>query len=129
MTAVKRKSQAGFSLMETMLAVVLLAMGLGAAAVTYQVSMRWAGTSRAEMTALHQARSRMERIRTLAWNDPGLTAGTHSFNENGLSGVYTVTDVNSNVKDIEVALAGLDPSGRNPDRVRLTTSMAKPLHP
>jgi prepilin-type N-terminal cleavage/methylation domain-containing protein len=128
MTAVTRKSQAGFTLMETMLSVLLLALGLGAAAVTYQVSMRWAGTSRAEMTALHQARGQMERIRTLTWDNAGLSAGTYTFSQNGFTGTYAVVDVSTSLKDIEVSLVGVDPAGRSVDRVRLTTTIAKPLH-
>jgi prepilin-type N-terminal cleavage/methylation domain-containing protein len=126
------KTKGGFTLVETVLAVMILSIALGACILSFSMAMRTVGTASNQMAALHYARDQLEVLRTNTFN--GLTVGTFSIPTNAntygnLYGSYTVSTVNTNTKDITMRVIYLNRIHRGVSTNILTTSMVSTLHP
>jgi len=97
-SAQSRKAEAGASLVELMVAIVVLATGVLGLASTAAVVTRQVAVGRAMGTAATIARSRFEQQRSL--NCAGLTSGSAVIR--GYSESWTVTAVTRAVKVTEV---------------------------
>ncbi|MCA1641188.1 MAG: prepilin-type N-terminal cleavage/methylation domain-containing protein [Acidobacteria bacterium] len=80
-----RRGEAGFTLLETVIAmIVMMTVGLGASALfLYSMTNNSAAGARAQ--ALAVAQKQMERLRSVPWDDPllNLTAGVNSQSSSG----------------------------------------------
>lgn len=115
-------------LMETLMAVVILAIGLSATAITFTLAMRYSSASNHYVNAMHTARNELERVRTIPFNNTGLDTGTHSISTNGLTGTYVVTDVSTGVKDVVMNVNWNNHGNGGMSTLSLTTSLTKPMH-
>jgi prepilin-type N-terminal cleavage/methylation domain-containing protein len=103
MTRKPDRVDAGFTLVESMMAIVILGISLSAAVISFTMSMQGVKTAANEMAALHSARYELETLRTLSLtNSSLLNAGTHSFTNGNVIGTYTVTNLNSCTKNVTV---------------------------
>jgi Tfp pilus assembly protein PilV len=119
-TVARRKDEAGFSIMETSIALVLMAVvGLGAASLFYY-SVRNVSSAGDRALAMAVAQQKMEQLRNVDFSDTSLaaTAGTTtSITRSGraYSVVTTITDSNvvngaATVKTISIRVAPLSDS-------------------
>lgn len=122
-------NQSGFTLAETMVAVGILGIALGACVMSFSMAMRATGTAGNQMAALHCARDRMETLRTYSFSDSVLNAGTYAFTNGTLTGSYTVSNVNSATKNVTVNVAYLNAIHRGTSTNTLVTSLTSTLHP
>ena len=87
MTRRSFKGEAGFTLVEAMLAIGILAFSLSACVISFTMSMQAVKTGANQMAALHSARYELETLRTLSLtNSTALNAGTHSFTNGSVIG-------------------------------------------
>ena len=128
MTKIRHKKDEGFTLVETVIAVVILGLALGVAAMTFNMAMRTVATSRNRMNGMHFARQEVERLRTFAFDDQALAAGDHAINRGAYVGAYTVTTVNSDLKDITLGVDWYNSMSNGVSAAVLTTYLAKALH-
>jgi len=118
--------EAGFSLVEVLVALALISGGLLAIATMSVTSLQSVDRSGEETTALILGQQRMEWIRNQAYDSTALTAGTTTETLNGDYAGYTrvtliVDDTPiADVKRIDVSTTS--PSGRF---VRLSSFMAE----
>ncbi len=98
------KRRAGFTLAETMVAVVILGITLGAGVMGYSMAMKTVYTGRNQMAALHYARDEMEGLRTYSFSNSMLNAGTRTISNSTYTGYYTVTNIDSATKDITLGI-------------------------
>ena len=97
------QGDAGFTLVESMLAIGILAVTLSVCVISFTMSMQGVKTAANEMAALHSARYELETLRTLSLtNSSLLNAGTHSFTNGSVIGTYTVSNLNSCTKNVTV---------------------------
>jgi prepilin-type N-terminal cleavage/methylation domain-containing protein len=120
------KVKAGFTLVETMLAVMILSIALGACILSFSMAMRTVGTASNQMAALHCARDQVEVLRTNSFSG---VSGSGAFTNGNLYGSYTVSSVNTSTKDITVSVWYLNRIHRGYSTNTLTTSMVSTLHP
>ena len=126
-------SNGGFTLVESVLAVMILGIALGACVLSFSMAMKSVGTASNQMAALHYARDQLEVLRTNSFTATALNAGTGTIPTNStiygnLYGSYTVSNVNPATKDITMRVS-------YPNRIRggvstntLTTSVVSTLH-
>ena len=122
----------GFTLVESVIAVMILSIALGACILSFSMAMRTVGTASNQMAALHYARERLEVLRTNTFS--GLTVGTFSIPTNAntygnLYGSYTVSNVNTYTKDVTMRVIYLNRIHRGVSTNTLTTSVVSTLHP
>ena len=138
MTRKLLKTKGGFTLVESMVAVAILGIALGACVLSFSLAMRVSDTSRNQMFALHAARSKLEYLRTLSYTNSALNVGTYGINTNNSSsgyytnywGSYTVTaNGYPGVKNITVAICYQNYPRDNISTNTLTTSVSQTLHP
>lgn len=119
----------GFTLVEAVIATMILAIGLGATALTFNMAMRSVATNRSEMGAMHAARDALEELRTLPWNHAALGAGTYPLSVGGFTGTYTVTAAGTDLRDVTVSMNWPNAMQQGSTAAMvLTTTFAKPLH-
>jgi prepilin-type N-terminal cleavage/methylation domain-containing protein len=133
MTRKTFNSNDGFTLVESVLAAMILGIALGACVLSFSMAMKSVSTASNQMAALHYGRDRLEALRTNSFSDTALNAGTYNIPTNSTTygnmyGNYTVSSVNSATKDITVRVI-------YPNRIRggvstntLMTSMVSTLH-
>jgi prepilin-type N-terminal cleavage/methylation domain-containing protein len=126
----KRRKTDGFTLIEAMIAITILVLGLGGAALTFNMAVRSEASNEARAEAMHFARDQMEFLRVLAWNDPALAPGSHTItNTTAYGGTYDIAAAGTDLRDITVnvtwvndmALGAVGPFS-------LTTTFTKALH-
>jgi prepilin-type N-terminal cleavage/methylation domain-containing protein len=130
----RREGDAGFTLVETMLALGVLAISLSACVISFDLSMEAVKTGANQMAALHSARLELETLRTLSLtNSSSLNAGTYAFTNGSVMGSYTVTNINSCTKNVSVSVAYLNYINQAPRKCigtnTLTTTLTSTLHP
>lgn len=86
-----RRRQAGFTLLEVMIALVILAIGLLSAVRLVPIGSHHVAHSMERSRASQLTAARAERVLTTPYADPDLDAGTHADDENPLEGSYYVT--------------------------------------
>jgi prepilin-type N-terminal cleavage/methylation domain-containing protein len=103
MTRKPCKGDAGFTLVESMMAIVILGLSLSACVISFTMSMQAVKTAANQMAALHSARYELETLRTLSLtNSSSLNSGTYSFTNGNTIGTYTVSNLNSCTKNVTV---------------------------
>ena len=87
-------AEGGFTLVESVLAVVILGIALGACILSFSMAMRAVNTASNQQVALHSARLEMETLRTFSLTNSTspLTSGSHTFT-NGVVGTFVVSNV------------------------------------
>jgi prepilin-type N-terminal cleavage/methylation domain-containing protein len=97
-------AQGGFTLVESVMAVVILGIALGACILSFSMAMRTVNTAANQMAAVHACRTELETLRTYTLtNAATLTSGSHSFTNN-LIGTYVVSNVNTWTRIITVSV-------------------------
>lgn len=128
-TGVRRRNRrAGFTLVEVVMAVAILGFVLGACLLSFSMAMKSVGTARNQMMALHHARFEIERLRTLAFTNAALNAGTYPISNANYAGNYTVTSVDTHTKDVSVRIFYRNFIRGGTSTNVLTTSMVRVLH-
>jgi prepilin-type N-terminal cleavage/methylation domain-containing protein len=121
--------QAGFTLAETVIAVLILGIALGACVLSFSMAMRTVGTAGTQMAALHIARDQLETLRTYSFSNSVLNAGTYAFTNSSFIGSYTISNVNSATKNITVNVPYINRIRRGYSTNTLVTSVTSTLHP
>ena len=128
----------GTTLVEAVLAVMVLGIALGACVLSFSLAMKAADTSRNQMFALHAARYELECLRINSYNSATLNVGTHQINTNNWSsgyytnywGYYIVTNnAYAGVKDVTVGICYRNRLRGGVSTNILTTSLSNTLHP
>lgn len=105
----RRCKSGGFTLIEVVVALVIVTLGLGSAIFAMGTAMNWVKETRNRQTALHRARTDIENIRSLGFGS--LAAGTYSYTSTTNSGIvydtdYTVaTTANTNLVALRVSVS------------------------
>ncbi|MGD1017851.1 MAG: type II secretion system protein [Verrucomicrobiia bacterium] len=128
------QGDAGFTLVESMLAIGILAVTLSVCVISFTMSMQGVKTAANQMAALHSARYELETLRTLSLtNSSSLNAGTHVFTNGSVIGTYTVTNLNSCTKNVTVNVTYINYINRsitnNIATNTLATILTSTLHP
>ena len=128
------KGEAGFTLVESVLAIMILGFALGACVISFTMSMQAVKTAANQMAALHSVRYELETLRTLSLtNSASLNSGTHSFTNGSVIGSYTVTNLNSCTKNVTVNVTYMNYINHgltnNIATNTLVTSLTSTLHP
>jgi type II secretory pathway pseudopilin PulG len=89
-------SSRGFSLVELTIAITFFGILMLGFLMTFPLGYRTVQKSEKLTIATSYAQDELERLKTLVWNDPDLTAGTHFDAGNPIDGLYnrvwTVTE-------------------------------------
>ena len=72
------RPDAGFSLIELMVALILLGLGIMSVANLFPLGSRTQMRDRRRSSAASVAEQKLEQLRTLSWSDTNLDAGTHT---------------------------------------------------
>jgi type IV pilus modification protein PilV len=88
----RRSRSEGFSLLETMIAMVVL--GIGLLGVAQMIPLALAGVTQAGLrtSAVQAAQQRLDNLRSSEFADAALQAGTYTETLNGYSLAWTITD-------------------------------------
>jgi prepilin-type N-terminal cleavage/methylation domain-containing protein len=120
----------GFTLVESVMAVVILGIALGACVLSFSMAMRAVNTAGNQMAALHAARDELEILRTNKFSSSSnLVAGVSYLFTNSFAGTYTVSNVNSATKDVTVNVWYLNRIHGGYSTNTLKTSLVSTLHP
>jgi prepilin-type N-terminal cleavage/methylation domain-containing protein len=120
------QSQRGLSLLELLIALVIVSVALVAAAEMQVASISGNAFSNNATVATRLAQNKMEELKKLSNSDAALTAGDHD--EGVLPGSqifsrsYTVTDLSAELKQVTVSVSWTDKSQRT---ITLSTMKAK----
>lgn len=123
-----KNKQAGFTLVEAVLAILLLVTGLGASALTFNMAMRLVSTNSEGMEAMHAARDEVEQLCSLSFNDPRLRPGVYSLKHDEYTGSYEIQSVDDDTKRLTLSI---DWESRMSDRAQdasLSTIISKAMH-
>jgi type IV pilus assembly protein PilV len=129
----KSSRQAGFTIVEVLIAIVILGIGLAAIGMSIITSLRITNQSKLRSEALAFARLEMERIQTNAYNN--IIVGTNfPINRAEYDGYFSVTE-NTNLFTKSLYLKIYwedqnDPAASSTDRksVELQSIMSEALH-
>lgn len=127
------KVRGGFTLVESVVAVMILGIALGACVLSFSMAMRTVNTAGNQMAALHAARDELEMLRTNRFSSTALNAGgpypfTNTF-AGTYAGTYTVTSINSATKNVTLNVWYLNRIHGGNSTNTLTTSLVSTLHP
>jgi len=119
------RRQSGFSLVETLISMVIFAVGLLAVGAMQITSIKTTSVSYHITGATLVAQTKLEELKRLPYDNAALTNGEHQ--EGGLSGSifsrkYTVEDITSTLKAITVTVQWVDKVSH---RISLSTLRAK----
>lgn len=123
-------AEGGFTLVESVLAVVILGIALGACILSFSMAMRAVSTAGNQQVALHSARLEMETLRTFSLTNSTspLTSGSHTFT-NGVVGTFVVSNVDTWTKNVTVNVPYLNHIHGGTSTNTLLTSLVSTLHP
>ncbi len=118
--------KSGMSLVEVMVATVLLIMGLSTFLTAFSSIQRVSITANNRMVAMHKAREIMESVMSEKYTSNALNIGTHSVD----NGTYRVSLASGFIttKDIAVTVQWINPVGNSTHNLILYGSMAKCIH-
>ena len=128
----------GTTLVEALLAVMVLGIALGACVLSFSMAMKASDTSRNQMFALHAARYELECLRTNSYSSAALIANTYGIKTNNSSsgyytnywGYYTVANnAYVGIKDVTVGIYYRNRLRGGVSTNILTTSLSSALHP
>ena len=119
------KNKNGFSLIEVLIGLVILAIGLLAIGGMQVISIKESFFSNNVTKATVLAQSKLEELKRLSYNDANLSSGEH--NEGTISGSmfsrkYDVKDTTTTIKTITVAVQWTEKVDHN---ISLSTMRAK----
>ena len=116
------------TLIEVMVAVLLIGFGLSSFVASFLAASRAAESSSRRIQAVHRGRQELETLRTCPYNDSRLALGTH-IPTNGIS--YTVSTASDfpATKNIRLSVDWKRPGDKQPRQVVLWSSMASCIHP
>ncbi|NNF07384.1 MAG: hypothetical protein HKN21_11535 [Candidatus Eisenbacteria bacterium] len=111
--ATKKKNEGGYSLIETMFAMVFLSIGLLAMAQTIPAANSHMTTSRNRSAAIQEVQSQIEELISLPYNSSELTAGSHYSTQGNRTISYTVTDNDPvpNTKKVVMTISWTEATG------------------
>jgi prepilin-type N-terminal cleavage/methylation domain-containing protein len=121
--------QDGFTLVEVMVATMILGIALGACVLSFSMAMQIVDTTGKQMDTLHDARSQIEMLRTNHFTNVVFNAGTYAISNANYTGNYVVSNVNSWTKDITVNIAYQNRMTHRMSTNTLITSITTSLHP
>ena len=123
-------AEGGFTLVESVMAVVILGMALGACILSFSMAMRTVNTAANQMAAVHACRTELESLRTYSLTNAvsPLTSGSHVFTNN-LTGTFVVSNVNTWTKIITVSVPYTNHIHGKFSTNTLTTVLTSTLHP
>ncbi len=81
-------NQKGFTLIEVVVALVIVAVGILGLSIVFPLSTRDVGKSGYATVALELCQEQIEKFHNLAYDDSTLTAGSHYDEQNPIYGVY-----------------------------------------
>ncbi len=123
------QAREGFTLVESVMAVIILGVALGACILSFSMAMRTVNTATNQMAAVHAARTELEGLRTYSLtNASSLTSGTHSFTNN-LTGTYVVSNVNTWTSIVTVSVPYTNHIHGKFSTNTLATTLVSTLHP
>lgn len=120
------KTDGGFTLVESVMAVMIMGIALGACVLSFSMAMKAVGTSANQMAALHYARDQMEVLRTntfISVDSAPLISVPTNFTVS-----YTVSSVDSLTKNVTVSVTYLNRIRGGVSTNTLTTCMVWALH-
>jgi type II secretory pathway pseudopilin PulG len=128
------KGEGGFTLAESLLAIMILGFSLSACVISFTMAMQAVKTGASQMAALHLARLELETLRTLSLtNSASLNAGSYVFTNGSVIGTYTVTNLDSCTKNVAVSVTYTNYINRslanNIATNTLTATLTSTLHP
>ena len=125
------KAEDGFTLVESVMAVIILGMALGACILSFSMAMQIVSTAGNQQFALHSARAELETLRNYSLTNSGspLAVGTHTFTNNSIINTYTVTSVDTWTRNVAVSVIYTNRIHRGYSTNTLTTSLTSTLHP
>jgi type II secretory pathway pseudopilin PulG len=123
-------AEGGFTLVEAVMAAMVMGVALGACIMSFSMAMRAVNTAGNQMAALHACRTELEGLRTYTLtNAATLTAGSaHSFTNN-LTGTFVVSNLNNWAKLITVSVPYTNHIHGRFSTNTLTTVLVSTLHP
>jgi Tfp pilus assembly protein PilV len=105
-----RPGERGISLVEILIALVVLSLGIMSIAGIFPAGTRTELQTRMQSSANYFAQQKLEQLRSTSWNDPSLTAGRHPAGSDcdtlGTTKAwlrfYEVTDLAAPMQDIKL---------------------------
>ena len=137
MTKNKRKSRknAGFTLVEVLVALLIMSIGLSAIAVSVVTSLRISNHSKERSQVLAFARLKLEELHTVGFDNSSLDVGVHNFATNELyAGRYVVENTSPTMRRVTItvswdeAFSRARNGGNAPQTVQLDSTISKALH-
>ena len=133
---IKRKSRkkAGFTLVEVLVALMIMSIGLSAIGVSVVTSLRISNHSKERSQVLAFARMKLEELHTVGFDNAALSVGRHNFpSGDEYTGFYNVADTSPTKRRVYVRVfwdESFNPVSRNRDkqRVELHSTISKALH-
>ena len=116
------------TLIEMLIGMAILAMTLAGFMRTFGMCERSVVAATAKITASNQARSQMETLTALSYNDASLSVGTHTL-AGGVSYVITTNNTYWLTKDILVSVPMLYPVSDDTNVLTCSVSFASCIHP
>ena len=120
----------GMTLVEVLVAVLILGMTLGAGVRALTANRRVVEAARRQTEAYHQARSVLETLTQRSFFEGSMSVGTHVLPGGGRY-VVSLSPGNSSLKLVAVSIpwSGGDPGSGGAPRETLTTAISEALHP
>ena len=125
METIVRQNQKGFSLIELLITLVIMAVGLLAMAEMQIASIRGNSFNNSLATATAHAQNKLEELTKLPYTDSDLDSGNHNEGSSPssiFSRVYSINDLSSTMKLITVTVQWTDAMGH---AVSLSTIRSK----
>ena len=122
----RMKTKSGFTLVEVLVACVLMAVVLAGFLGAFDMSKRTTVVSDSTMWATHEARRILETIRTYDYASSNLSVSTHNLS----NGYYIVSNNTSytKTKDIYLTIQWAEPGVRRTSSVSLVSSVTESMH-
>ena len=124
----KQNAQSGMTLVEVMIATLLVSFGLGTFLAAFTAASRTSEATARRIEAVHTARRVMEDLRSNAYTHQDLAYGTNVIEDGIVVKVTPATDFAA-TKDIELRVDWNNPGKSEPAQVVIWSSMASCIHP
>lgn len=121
-----RERRSGMTLVEVMIATLLVGFGLATSLAAFTASARTTTAASRRIEALHRARQVMEELRAKPYS--ALAYGTSEYTDGVWVKVTAATDFAA-TKDIELRVDWHNPSQSTPAQVVIWSSVAACIHP
>jgi prepilin-type N-terminal cleavage/methylation domain-containing protein len=123
--------EGGFTLVESVMAVIVLGVALSACILSFSMAMRTVNTAANQMAAVHACRNELECLRTNSLTNstsPLSVTGSHPFTNN-LVGTFVVSNLNTWAKLITVSVPYTNHIHGKFSTNTLATTLVTTLHP